>query len=134
MQVIAMEIGFYDGARKRVGAEFDMDLKHMKLDEHGQPMLPNWVLPATDTSRRILAHRLKEAEDKEYRAAMAATAHGAGARRRDRFIDVLSESRGPVTPAPSAEAAANAASGNGASGGASKRKVDELAALVVDAK
>lgn len=80
MRVIALEIGFYEGARKRVGAEFDFDEKHMVKDAQGKAVLPKWVTEKTADSQAQVQAAKKAAEDKDLNAAKAA----AGPKRGDR--------------------------------------------------
>lgn len=98
MRVIAIEAGFYDGSRRRVGAEFEFDVEAhgnvpFKKGSDGNPVLvfneetkrrepvrdtdakrvlPKWVVPATPESRRKLGDAAKVAAEKELDAVKAA--------------------------------------------------------------
>lgn len=127
IRVVAITTGYYAEGRKRVGTEFDLELAHCKLAEDGVTrILPKWVVPASEAAHALIAKRQKAADDKSLAAALYASGNK-GRPAKDSFVEAMNEGRGPVARDRGAEAAAIAASGNGASGGASKRKNDEWA-------
>lgn len=73
MRVIAKLTGFYRGARRRPGAEFDMDEADMKKGKDGAPVLPSWVVPATPEVQAELG-RADAIEAKRAREAVVASA------------------------------------------------------------
>jgi len=77
MRVIAKLTGFYRGARRRAGAEFDMAESDMKRGKDGEPVLPSWVAPATAEEKAALG----EADAIEAKRARAAVVASAGPKR-----------------------------------------------------
>ena len=62
MKVIALSLGFYRGARKRIGDVFDMDESAMKKKD-GKPTLPSWVKPVSnEREAKQEAEAVKKAE------------------------------------------------------------------------
>lgn len=55
MRVIATQLGYYKDSRRRIGAEFEFAEKDMEQKD-GKPVLPSWVVPATDESRAKLGN------------------------------------------------------------------------------
>jgi len=74
MRVIAIESGFYAGARRRIGSEFEMVVP---LGKDGKPALPKWVRPSTPEARAEFA---SESEVKR-RNDLAAIVAAAGPKR-----------------------------------------------------
>lgn len=48
MRVFAAAQGFYDGGRRRIGDEFEVDVSTFKLNAQGEPQLPSWMRPAEE--------------------------------------------------------------------------------------
>jgi hypothetical protein len=69
--VIAVEQGFYRGARQRVGAEFEISETDLKKDAAGNPVLPKWVVPATVEQRARLADAARFKQRREVEALVA---------------------------------------------------------------
>jgi len=69
MRVFATAPGFYDGGRRRVGDEFEVDPATFKLDAQGKPQLPTWLRPVEekaeflakpkDRKKPIFSHQMK---------------------------------------------------------------------------
>ncbi|CAB4199447.1 hypothetical protein UFOVP1326_47 [uncultured Caudovirales phage] len=69
MRVFATAPGFYDGGRRRVGDEFEVDPSTFKLDAQGQPQIPKWMRPAEekaeflakpkDRKKPIFSHKMQ---------------------------------------------------------------------------
>lgn len=82
MKVIAIKPGFYDGKRRRVGAEFSFDAdKHAKKDKAGDTVLPKWLVPATEAKRVELADAEKAESDKAVKAIEASAGPKKGGRK-----------------------------------------------------
>lgn len=97
MRVIAKRQGFQGGYRRRVGSEFDMperDMKAVKLSELKPVMhvvrkdekagtaviLPDWVVPASEASRKELANAANVEAERELKAIEAAAGPKRGGR------------------------------------------------------
>jgi len=82
VRVIAAAVGFYKGARRRVGEIFDMAESVMKTDKAGNPVLPKWVreAPATEAEAKALVSAAKTAEDNKQRDGAIAASGGKAAK------------------------------------------------------
>lgn len=85
MKVIAKAVGFYGGARRRAGEEFEMypdgrvdrrdprqTCAPMKRNAQGDVVLPKWVVPADDDGRQVVARAKRLEERKTLEGAKAA--------------------------------------------------------------
>ena len=80
MQVVAMQVGFYGGSRRRVGDVFDIPDESMKKRE-GKPILPKWVAPAPNAHEaKIVAAKAKQADQARRTAGAVAASGGAAAK------------------------------------------------------
>lgn len=105
-RVLALEMGFYAGGRRRAGSEFDMEAE---CAEDGTPKLPRWVILATDASRRD--YEKQRAADAAKAAEAAIVSSGTRfASKEKTFLDVMREGRGPVRQDAQPEAAAKTSS------------------------
>jgi hypothetical protein len=113
VRVIAIQLGVYKDSRRRIGAEFEMDLEDCVLSDDGETrLLPSWVKAASLETHAGIAQRAKAAEEK-HRAAIiyASGTKGAGGSAK-KFTEIMHAGRGEQTGDPkSAEAAALHASG-----------------------
>ncbi len=89
MRVIAAEMGFYDGARRRPGTEFEFDEAHAKRDERGNVVLPSWMRPATASARAELGNAKRAAEKKAVAAAIASSGSAHYERKKDMLKEVM---------------------------------------------
>lgn len=79
MEVVAIEMGFYKGERKRIGARFDVDGKH----------IPKWVKPvSSDSEAEDEAKKAKFNAEKKLIDGVRAASGGKAAKDK---IDSLSE-------------------------------------------
>jgi len=72
IRVVAIEEAFYDGARVRRGAVFDMPESAMKKREDGTPILPRWVIVDSPESRDYVASIKGDAEAAQLAGTLAA--------------------------------------------------------------
>ncbi len=78
MQVFATAPGFYDGGRRRVGDEFEVDPDTFKLDAKGKPQLPTWMRPVeekveflkkpAERKKPIFSHKMKSEKVRKQQA------------------------------------------------------------------
>ncbi len=71
MQVVSMQPGFYNGARRRTGDVFEMAVK----EKDGKPVLPKWVkaAPNAHEAKKEAAAAKKAEQDKQVAGAIAAS-------------------------------------------------------------
>ena len=80
MQVVATRPGFYAGARRRIGAVFDMAESAMKKKD-GKIVLPSWVTVVTDASEvKEMMNKAKRAEMERQRSGVIAASGGKAAK------------------------------------------------------
>jgi hypothetical protein len=71
MKVVAVELGFYDGRKRRIGDGFDLDTSTLRKDMGGNPILPAWVTPDSAAARADAVAAAKAAEVKDFEAIVA---------------------------------------------------------------
>lgn len=96
VNVIALEMGFYDGRRIRVGQSFEFDTKFAKPVEGGGYVLPAWVIPDEPGAREGIARMIQNREDKAHAAAIASSGNGASGGAAKRKTDFMAKMRGGV--------------------------------------
>ncbi len=80
MQVVALETGFYDGARRRPGAIFNLDESKLKTKD-GKPVLPKWVELVADAQQaKRRAESVKAGKAAKEKAGAIAASGGAVAK------------------------------------------------------
>jgi len=71
MRVIALEMGFFGGSRRRAGEEFEYDTSKCKRNEEGDVILPKVLAPATPATRSHIADLKRQGQQKEMSAIVA---------------------------------------------------------------
>lgn len=80
MQVVAMQPGFYNSTRRRVGDIFDMDESALPKRD-GKPVLPKWVKAAPNAHEaKVEAAKAKQKEQDKLAAGAVAASGGKAAK------------------------------------------------------
>ena len=90
IRVMALEMGFYKGSRRRPGEEFDMDVADVPVKD-AVYQFPSWVDAAGDLARRRFEKKQSDHAAKMTAGALASSGNGASGGAVDRKKESFAE-------------------------------------------